>query len=202
MKFTWGDIVRIKNPQLKTYDMFGKISDKNTNYWLTDKSESAYVTLDDGKTLYYNFKNIEKVDEKKEKENNDMIITGNFKVAKVKFMTGSNTNTEYEYAMFDDYQDGDVVVVSSAHHGLGIAKISAIIDKDQAYTKKFEREIVCKVDMEPWENRKKNRARLQELNNRMEKRAQEINKLAVFEMMAEKDESLKEMLAEYKALIG
>jgi hypothetical protein len=36
----------------------------------------------------------------------------------------------------------------------------------------------------------------------MEKRAQEINKLAIFEMMAEKDESLKEMLEEYKELIG
>lgn len=202
MKFTWDDIVRVKNPQLKTYDMYGRIADKNLNYWLTNNSCSAYVELDDGKTLYYNLKNLEKVDCKKKKENNNMAITGNFKVAKVNFLSGSNTSYEYEYAMFDDYQIGDTVVVMSAHNGLGIAKITAIIDKDKAQTKKFEREIVAKVDMEPWETRKKNRAKMQELNNRMEKRVQELNKLAVFEMMAAKDESLKEMLDEYKALIG
>ena len=202
MKFTWGDIVRVKNSQLKTYDAYGRIADKNLNYWLTGNSCSAYVELDDGKTLYYNLKNLEKVDKKIEKkENNKMAITGNFKVAKVKFLSGSNTNSEYEYAMFDDCQVGDTVVVMSAHNGLGIAKISAIIDKDKASTKKFEREVVAKVDMEPWETRKKNRAKMQELNNRMEKRVQELNKLAVFEMMAAKDESLKEMLEEYKGLM-
>lgn len=204
MRFTWDDCVRVKNPELKTYDMIGKICGKDMNYWLKDGAYNAYVTLEDGRTMYYNFKNLEKVDgnNKKEKENNKMYITGEFKVAKVKFLSGTNTNTEYEYAMFDDCQIGDTVVVMSAHNGLGIAKISAIIDKDKASTKKFEREIVAKVDMEPWETRKKNRAKMQELNNRMEKRVQELNKLAVFEMMAEKDESLKDMLAEYKALIG
>lgn len=202
MKFTWDDCVRVKNPQLKTYDMYGKIANKTLNYWLTGNSSSAYVELDDGKTLYYNLKNLEKVDENNKKENNNMTITGDFKVAKVKFLSGNNTSSEYEYAMFDDCQIGDTVVVMSAHNGLGIAKIVNIIDKDKAQTKKFEREIVAKVDMEPYEQRKKNRAKMQELNNRMEKRVQELNKLAVFEMMAEKDESLKDMLAEYKALIG
>ena len=205
MRFTWGDCVRVKNPELRTYDMYGIICGKDMNYWLDAyNSRSAYVKLDDDRTMYYNLKNLEKVDanKKKEKENNNMYITGEFKVAKVKFLSGSNTNTEYEYAMFDDCQIGDTVVVMSAHNGLGIAKISAIIDKDKASTKKFEREVVAKVDMEPWETRKKNRAKMQELNNRMEKRVQELNKLAVFEMMAEKDESLKDMLAEYKTLIG
>ena len=202
MKFTWGDAVRIKNSELKTYGMTGYISDKTYNRWIGDRSGSVYVDLENGKRIYYNFKNLEKVDANNMKENKKMTITGDFKVAKVKFLGGTNTNTEYEYAMFDDYEVGTTVVVASANHGLGVAKITAIIDKDNAITKKFEREVVCKVDVEPWVNRKKNRARLQELNSRMEKRAQEINKLAIFEMMAEKDESLKEMLAEYKELIG
>lgn len=202
MKFTWGDAIRVKNPQLKTYDTYGKIANKDWNPWLTGNSCSAYVELDDGKVRYYNTKNLEKVDCDKKKENCKMAITGDFKVAKIKFLSGSNTSSEYEYAMFDDYQIGDTVVAASAHHGLGVAKISAIIDKDKAQTKKFEREIVCKADMEPWEQRKKNRAKMQELNNRMEKRVQELNKLAVFEMMAEKDESLKAMLDEYKGLIN
>ena len=131
-----------------------------------------------------------------------MAITGDFKVAKIKFLNGTNTCTEYEYAMFDDYEVGDTVVVASANHGLGIAKISAIITKEQAATKIFEREIVTKVDMETYENRKKNRNRLNELKNKMDKRFNELNKIALFEMMAEKDTELKGMLEEYKNLIG
>lgn len=131
-----------------------------------------------------------------------MAITGDFKVAKVKFLNGTNTYTEYEYAMFDDYEVGDIVVVASANHGLGIAKISAIITKDQAATKNFEREIVSRVNMETYENRKKNRNRINELKNNMDKRFNELNKIALFELMAEKDDELKNMLEEYKSLIG
>lgn len=200
--FKLGDTVEVKNTGLKTYGMTGVIATDGLNYWFSNRSESAYVHLEDGRTIYYNLKNLKKVNDNNKKENNKMYITGNFKVAKVKFISGTNTNTEYEYAMFDDYNVGDTVVVASAHHGLGIAKITGIIHKDDATTKKFEREIVTRIDMNAYEQRKTNRARLLELNNRMEKRAQEINKLAVFEMLAEKDESLKDMLDEYKNLIG
>ena len=131
-----------------------------------------------------------------------MTITGDFKVAKIKFLNGTNTYTEYEYAMFDDYSVDDTVVVASAHHGLGIAKISAIIPREQAITKNFEREIVCKVDMETYETRKQNRNRVNELKNKMDKRFNELNKIALFEMMSEKDPELKSMLVEYKNLIG
>jgi hypothetical protein len=182
--------------------MYGTIADKTLNYWLTGNSCSAYVELDDGKTLYYNLKNLEKVDCKKKKKNNTMTITGDFKVAKVKFLSGTNTNTEYEYAMFDEYHVGDTVVVSSANHGLGLAKITNIISKEDAVTKKFEREIVSSVYMDAYEERKKNRAKLAELSAKMDQRVHELNKLAIFEMMAEKDADLKDMLEEYKALIG
>ena len=194
MTFKNGDRVKVNNSKLLTYGCIGSIED-----YIRPYQRLINVRLDDGKLLTYKSINLIPI---KEEENDKMAITGDFKVARIKFLGGSNTSTEYEYAMFDDYQIGDTVVVSSAHHGLGIAKITAIISKEDAVTKKFEREIVSKVDLESWEQRKKNRAKLQELNNRMEKRVKELNKLAIFEMMAEKDESLKEMLAEYKELIG
>lgn len=196
MKFKNGDRVVVHNSKLLTHGCTGTIEDCLYPSWKT----SINVRLDDGKLLTYKHANLSLV--KKEEENSKMYITGDFKVAKVKFISGTNTNTEYEYAMFDEYNVGDTVVVASAHHGLGIAKITGIIHKDDATTKKFEREIVDRVYMDDYEQRKINRARLQELNNRMEKRAQELNKLAIFEMLAEKDESLKSMLDEYKALIG
>lgn len=194
MKFKNGDRVVVHNSKLLTHGCTGTIEDYGFQSWKT----SVNVRLDDGKLLTYKYTNLSLV--KKEEENNKMYITGDFKVAKVKFISGTNTNTEYEYAMFEEYQVGDTVVVASAHHGLGLAKITEIITKDEAKTKKFEREIVCPVFMDIYEQRKKNRARLQELNCQMEKRAQELNKLAIFEMLAEKDESLKDMLDEYKTL--
>ena len=135
-------------------------------------------------------------------EDQTMAITGDFKVAKIKFLNGTNISTEYEYAMFDDYEVGDTVVVASAHHGLGIAKISAIIPREQAVTKVFEREIVSKVDMETYETRKKNRNRLQELKRQMDKRVNDLNQLALFEMLATKDNELCKMLVEYKNLMN
>lgn len=191
-KFKTNDRVKVNKASLLTYGCVGTVQ--------TAYCDSCYVVLDSGKTLYYNFSSLIAATTE-EKEENDMGIMGDFKVAKIKFLNGSNQSTEYEYAMFDNYNVGDTVVVASAHHGLGIAKITAIISQEQAVTKKFEREIVCRIDMSIYEQRKKNRARLQELQNKMNQRAQEINKLAMFEMLAEKDVELQGMLSEYKALM-
>ena len=193
MKFNLNDIVVVDNPSLKTHGQVGKV--------VTPYHWSSYVKLDSGKTVYYSNENLKHATRSKE-ECNKMYIAGDFKVAKVKFLSGNNTNTEYEYALFDDLMVGDIVVVSAANNGFSIAKISAIIDKDDAQVKKFEREVVARVDLFNWEMRVEKRKRMQELNGKMEKRAQELNKLAIFEMLAEKDPSLKSMLDEYKELVG
>lgn len=192
MDFKYNDKVRVKNSKLKTYNFVGVVS--------TAGYSGCYVKLENGTCLYYQNRNLELY--KENQKENTMEITGDFKVAKVKFLEGSNTNTTYEYALFDDYDVGTYVVVKSAHHGFGVAKIVEIMSKEQATTKKFEREIVTTFDMETYETRKKNRSRIQELNSRMDKRFQELNKIALFEMMAEKDPELKNMLNEYKNLMG
>lgn len=195
-KFKYGDRVKIENSSLKTNGWTGTVLG---NYG----SKSYWVSLNDGTRLCYKEINLKLLSEDNKEENNKMYITGDFNVVKVKFLNGTNTNVEYEYAIFEPYYEvGDTVVVQSAHHGMGVAKISALVNRDEAVTKKFEREVVAVVNMKPYEKRKQNRARLQELDNRMNQRVQELNKLAIFEMMAEKDESLKSMLEEYKELIG
>ena len=190
--FKYNDKVRVKNRQLKTYNLVGIVDSSG--------SSGCYVRLENGACLYYLNTNLELY--KGNHKENTMAITGDFKVAKIQFLEGSNTTITYEYALFDDYEVGTYVVVKSAHHGFGVAKIVDIIPKEQAATKKFEREIVTAFDMETYETRKKNRAKIQELNNRMDKRFHELNKLALFEMMAEKDPELKNMLDEYKSLMG
>ena len=192
MKFKTEDRVKVINPRFENYNKFGTI--------VRMTKTSCWVLMDYGSVRNYKFQNLQLVENNQEDQK--MTITGDFKVAKVKFLNGTNTYAEYEYAMFDDYEVGDTVVVASAHHGLGIAKISSIITKEQAATKNFEREIVCKVDMDTYEARKKNRNRVNELKSKMDKRFNELNKIALFEMMAEKDAELKSMLEEYKNLIG
>ncbi len=193
MKFKYNDKVRVKNPDLKTYNLIGIVRSAGIS--------GCYVRLENNAYLYYNNANLEYY-QKNNQEEQKMAITGDFKVAKIKFLEGANTSVIYEYALFDDYDVGSYVVVKSAHHGFGVAEIVEIIPKEQATTKKFEREIVTAFDMEVYETRKKNRAKIQELNNRMDKRFQELNKIALFEMMAEKDAELKGMLDEYKSLMG
>ena len=193
MKFKTDDRVKVTNRRFESYNKTGTV--------IQVTGTSCYVLIDNTcSRRCYKFQNLQLIENNQEDQK--MAITGDFKVAKIKFLNGTNTCTEYEYAMFDDYEVGDTVVVASANHGLGIAKISAIITKEQAATKIFEREIVTKVDMETYENRKKNRNRLNELKNKMDKRFNELNKIALFEMMAEKDTELKGMLEEYKNLIG
>ena len=192
MRFKTDDRVKVINPKFENYKKLGTVTSMT--------STSCWVLMDNGSARNYKFENIQLVERNQEEQK--MTITGDFKVANVKFLNGTNTYAEYEYAMFDDYEVGDTVVVASAHHGLGIAKIVSIITKEQAATKNFEREIVSKIDMETYENRKKNRNRVNELKNKMDKRFNELNKIALFEMMAEKDTELKSMLEEYKGLIG
>ena len=202
MKLKIGDRVKVINPKCKTCGCLGTVSTTYNNYGSL-YVKGCYVTLDSGHYLYFNGESLTKISEKEKEENNTMIVTGDFNVVKVKFLSGTNTNVEYEYASFEpDLAVGDTVVVSSAHHGLGLAKVSALVDRDKAATQKFEREIVCKVDMEPYNIRREKRIKAMDLNNRMNQRVQELNKLAIFEMMAEKDESLRDMLNEYKELIG
>ena len=190
MKFKIDDRVKVINPKFENYNKFGTIT--------STTHTSCWVLMDSGSARNYKFQNLQLIEHNQEDQK--MAITGDFKVAKIKFLNGTNNYAEYEYAMFDDYEVGDTVVVASAHHGLGIAQISAIITKEQATTKTFEREIVSKVDMEAYEERKKNRNRRNELKEKMDKRFNELNKIALFEMMAEKDPELKSMLEEYKNL--
>ena len=64
------------------------------------------------------------------------------------------------------------------------------------------REIVCKVDMSAFEERKAKAAQLVELKARMDSKVQQLQKAAVYEMLAEKDPELAEMLKAYKELLA
>jgi len=155
----------------------------------------------DNSNIYnnYNEKSLKLI---KNNEGDNNIMTGNFKVAGVKFLSGYNTSKEYDFALFDeDVQIGDTVVCDTVN-GFTLGNVITINDKNETNTNKVSKEIVGKVDISAFQTRRDNRAKVSKLKNMMEKRVKELQDTTLFEMMAEKDDSLKEMLTEYKKLIG
>ena len=116
----------------------------------------------------------------------------------INFLNGANTNVPYTYAAYEDYVEGDYVVVHIGHHGMAIAKVKAMGNEDDKV--EYGREIICKIVMTAYNARKARAERRAELEKAMDARVQVLQKTALFEMLAEKDEELAKMLKEFKEL--
>lgn len=121
--------------------------------------------------------------------------------ALIKFPNGTNQNKTYLYARYDDVAPGDTVIVQTGHHGLSVATVSDI-DTDPVDNVQYGREIVCVADTTAYEKRKTDRARLAELERTMQARVANLQNLRMYQLMAQVDPSLKDMLNEYTAIAG
>jgi hypothetical protein len=204
--FKQGDRVRVTNYSLKTYGMIGEVI--CTGYHLTQaRIDGCDNTLTFKNTnLQLINSNTDNITKKKEEQK---MLMGKYDVAKIRFLSGSNTKKTYYYALYDDTMCaiGDTVVVQTAHHGMGIAMIDDIVAKNEAEQYMLDsciegREIVCKVDMTGYNERKAKREMAAKLKVEMDKKVQEMQELTLFEMMATKSPELKEMLDAYKSLIN
>ena len=131
-----------------------------------------------------------------EKESNNM--EGIYRIAQIKFLEGSNTDKTYNYACYDeDIEVDDICVVMSANHGLGIARVVAIGPKTD---EKITREIVCKCDFSNYNYRVTTRKRRAALMKKMHERAAELQEIALYTMMAERDQNMQQLLVEYGTL--
>lgn len=129
----------------------------------------------------------------------DKIMEGNYSIATVRFMDGTNTDKTYRYALYDDTcaRVGDICVVKSAHHGMGIA---SIVDIEPKTDEKITREIVCVCDFSMYHTREAKRQRKEELKRKMAARAAQLQEIALYQMMADKDASMGDMLREFNEL--
>ena len=110
----------------------------------------------------------------------------------------SGTGKEYVFACYEEaISEGDVVVVDT-RYGFQLATVTKI--KDKIADIKGLKDVVCKVDMTEFQLRQEKAAKRAEIKAEMDKRIKELQKSAIYEMMAEKDESLKAMLQAYKGL--
>lgn len=81
---------------------------------------------------------------------------------------------------------------------MAIAKVKAVGKEDDKV--EYSREIICKIDMTVYNDRKARAKRKAELKGKMEAKVKKLQETAIFEMLAKKDEELAEMLKEFKEL--
>lgn len=130
-------------------------------------------------------------------------VYGSYRVAVVAFLDDPDTRG-FNYRLYDDgltYEENSYVVVKSRNHGFGIARIVAIGTVDEFGAASQEREVVTPIDMTPYENRIVNRKRLVELTVSMERKANQLKGLALYETLSEQSPELKAMLNEYKSIL-
>lgn len=137
---------------------------------------------------------------KLENEREDIPMFKNYTTVEVSFL--DNPATTYPYALYDsEVKVNDIVVVNTGHHGFALAKVVFFPDEEHKREVQFGREVICRVDFTQFNARVEARKRASELKREMEKRMREAQEIALYEMLAEKDPTLKGMLEEYKTLM-
>ena len=139
-----------------------------------------------------------KLTKEKVQNQEEYFMDKNYHPVIINFISGSNTDVPYIYAAYEDYAEGDYVVVHTGHHGMAIAKVKTMGTEDNKV--EYGREIICKIDMSAYNDRKARAKRKAELKGKMEAKVRELRETALFEMLAEKDAGLAEMLKEFKEL--
>lgn len=130
-------------------------------------------------------------------ENNMQNVINYYNIAKVKYLD-SDKPSSYSYANFDTtLVEGDLCVVASAHHGLGLARVTEIIHENNIQT---PREIVARVDTTDYDFRVESRKNAAELKAKMQERAKQLQDVALYQMLAEKDPEMMELLNRYQSL--
>lgn len=198
-KFQKGDRVQVIS-YCQSHEKIGTV----VKCWRNECNNNNYVEvkLDNGTTHNYNELSLIFVNKQNNiiKGDNEM-ITGNYRIAMVKFVQGTNTVKGYAFALFDNDIKVDDTVLCDTVNGYNVATVIDIVAKDE-YDGDVTKEIVCSVDFTNFEQRKKNREEAKKLKSEMDKKMKEMQELALYEVMAEKSPELKEMLEAYKGLVG
>lgn len=194
--FCYGDKVLIKSEGVYN-GWVGTVVGKWDGYRYKNcfkvKIQSIYVNT----TICVSGDNLIKI----EGENVMAKLTGYKQIAAIK--QGYST---YYYAIYDDgrkYYPGDSVIVSGAASGM-VQKIEEIIDPEEAANrmgnKNITAEIVAYVDMSAYEERVEKRKAAEKLKKCMDKVIKEMEENNKYEVYAERNPELKEMLETYKKL--
>ena len=124
------------------------------------------------------------------------VLKGYYAVAETK-----QGSSHYYYAIYNDgktYKVGDHVIVSGRCRD--ILEITDILDPEEVTTNVCA-EVICKVDTTAYNKRIENRKKAEELKKKMDKMIKAMDESKKYEMYAEENPDLAEMLNEYKSLV-
>lgn len=215
--FSVGDIVVVDNPELRSNGYIGKIIKLSTKFTAVVVFDYLPWCIRPNPTLIINFMNLAKCN-KERNEVTDMVNKRTlgiradepFKVVKVRFLEGHNTDRCYSYASFIDVEVDDTVAVKSANHGWGIADVVEIVEHPTEADIAFVcegREIINKVDKNDFyarvDARRQRVADEQQktaLKQQMRKMAMEDNEIALFARIAETNPEMKALLDQFNSI--
>lgn len=129
-----------------------------------------------------------------------------YKRARIKFLgnpyvkgydKAANSTTWVYATEMADLQPGDVLVVHTASHGLAVAEF---VEYTEAKLDNSSREIMTRVDLTEYNQRKERAKKILQLKRQMDKTLKEAQDLALYEAIAEKNPAMADLLAEYKKL--
>lgn len=108
---------------------------------------------------------------------------------------------EYAFGCFDEVGVGDLVIVDT-RYGFKLAKVTSA-DYSGNYDISHDlKEVVCKVDVTKFNERKERAKRLKILKRKMDAQLENIQTIALYEMLAEKNPEIKSLFTEFKELSG
>lgn len=125
------------------------------------------------------------------------MVTGNYRIAIVNFLKGSNTTKGYSFALFDSSIMVDDIVLCDTSVGYQVAKVIDIVEQFDYNGADVTKEIICKVDFSNFQKRIEERKRKVELKAKMDAMVKDDKELMLYQMLAEKNPVMKEMLDEY-----
>lgn len=127
-------------------------------------------------------------------------MVGNYRVVHVSY---GDSGPFIACADYLGVQKGELVVVMSGHHGMVIARVIEVTGPDggpiQAKVR-YGRQIVDRINTSGYEARVEAEKEYERIKTAMDARVKELQKIAVFEMLAEKDDKLKELLEHFRSL--
>lgn len=130
---------------------------------------------------------------------NKMKLTGYNNVAVIEYC-----NKDFHYALYnDDIVIGDYVLVTGDLTNKQNLIVKDIISPEKAkevYYGIITEEVKCKIDLSAYEKRVKNREEAEKLRKKMDEEIKKMDELNKYEMYADKNPALKEMLEQFKSL--
>ena len=205
LKFEIGDRVKIQ----KGSYLYSSYHNKYYNHiGLVERISGSYIGVKiDNLTntnssygVFWFYQNELEIIDKENIINNkeEYFMDKNYNMVKAKYLDTSISKIDFIFAAYESYEVNDYVVVNSGHHGFVIAQVTAVEDVDGKV--EYGREIICKIDMTAYNDRKARAKRKAELKSKMEAKVKELQETAIFEMLAKEDTGLAEMLKEFKEL--